>query len=202
MKKKSFKTKTGFTIIETMISISLFLIIVMAGMSALLNANLLHQKSRDMRAILDSLSFAMEDMSRNIRTGYNYYCVFSGEIPPEGIPNPRTRSCADINNPGAGISFQSSPPTSQWNYYLSANQSDPTGRTYSLFKKANGTVDQLTPDEIKITSASFLITGAESPPGDNLQPFVTIKLKGTITFKNVDSPFSLQTSVSQRLLDN
>ena len=64
----------GYTIIETMIAITLFIIIVMAGMGALLNANLLHQKSQDMRSIVDNLSFVMEEMSRNLRTGFDYQC--------------------------------------------------------------------------------------------------------------------------------
>ena len=71
MQNKNNK-QTGYTIIETMISVSLFLIIITIGMGALLNANLLHQKSRDMRSIMDNLSFIMEDMSRNLRTGYDY----------------------------------------------------------------------------------------------------------------------------------
>ena len=37
----------------------------MVGMDSLLNANLVHRKSEDMRSIMDSLSFIMEDMSRN-----------------------------------------------------------------------------------------------------------------------------------------
>lgn len=38
--------------------------------------------------------------------------------------------------------------------------------------------------------------------GDLDQPFVTIKLAGLITYKNISTPFFLQTSVSQRLVDN
>ena len=45
-----------------MISISLFLVVVVFGMNALLNANVVHQKSQDMRSILDNLSFILEDM--------------------------------------------------------------------------------------------------------------------------------------------
>src|SRR3989344_1597850 len=71
---KKINLHAGYTIIETMIAISLFLIVVTIGMGALLNANLIHRKSQDMRSIMDNLSFIMEDMSRNIRTGYNYYC--------------------------------------------------------------------------------------------------------------------------------
>ena len=65
----------GFTLIETMIAVSIFTIIVTIGMSSVLNASLIHNKSQDMRSIIDSLSFTMEDMSRNLRTGYNYHCI-------------------------------------------------------------------------------------------------------------------------------
>jgi Tfp pilus assembly protein PilV len=64
MLKKYTKKESGYTIIETMIAVSLFLIVVTTGIGALLNANLLHQKSASMRSIMDNLSFAMEDMNR------------------------------------------------------------------------------------------------------------------------------------------
>ena len=61
---------------------------------------------------------------------------------------------------------------------------------------------QLVPDEVEIDPLSyFSVSGAEPPPGDSRQPFVTIRLIGEITFKNVVTPFSLQTSISQRLID-
>ena len=60
---------------------------------------------------------------------------------------------------------------------------------------------RLTPDEIDIDPiSSFSILGAEPLP-DSDQPFVTIKLKGSIFYKDIESPFSLQTSVSQRMID-
>ena len=37
------QTKAGYTIIETMISISVFLVVIMIGMDTLLNANVVHQ---------------------------------------------------------------------------------------------------------------------------------------------------------------
>ncbi len=188
MKRSNAKTKGGYTIIETM-----FLIIITIGMGALLNANLLHQKSSDMRSIIDSLSFVMEDMSRNLRTGSDYHCILGGETIPGGTP--AARSCA---GGGGGVSFKSAPPdASQWIYYIGVT---PDG--YGIFKSAGGTTVQLTPDEVDIDlDSSFVITGAEPPPEDEEQPFVTIKLIGNITFKDVVTPFSLQTSVSQRKID-
>ena len=199
MQKINLQNNKGFTIIETMIAISLFLIIVTIGMGSLLNANLLHRKSQDMRSIMDSLSFIMEDMSRNLRTGYDYHC--SDNLSDLSIP----LSC---ENGGGVIAFESSDgdpeeASDQWVYKIASLDS---GETYNISRSVSGGASesfvQLNPEEVKIDSASsFTVTGAE--PGDNLQPFVTIKLIGTITSPkdNVVTPFSLQTSVSQRLLD-
>ena len=189
MSKKNLKKKSGYTIIETMIAISLFIVIVMMGIGALLNANLLHQKSRDMRSILDNLNFIMDDMARNIRTGSNYYC-----IPPNIVSLPTTPlSCS---NGGLGIAFEPSGGipnnnTDQWLYYYAGGK---------LYKSTKGDVGyQITPDEVIIDQANpFSVYGAEPPPGDTRQPFVTIRLVGHIVFKNISTPFSIQTSVSQR----
>lgn len=195
MTKKINKQK-GYTIIETMIAVSLFIIIIMAGMEALLNANLLHQKSQSMRSIMDNLSFVTEDMGRNLRTGYNYQCFnINQSLSPGTLGAPR--SCAN----GWAIAFEAAGGnittyTDQWVYYISND-----GKIYKSVDGAQSFV-QLTPDEIVVNSISgFSVLGAEPPPADRQQPFVTIRLVGNITFKNVVTPFSLQTSVSQRLID-
>src|SRR5262245_6769724 len=82
IRKKVTIKNQGFTIIETMISVALFIIITTVGMGTLLNGNLLYQKSQDMRTIIDNLNYTMEDMSRNIRTGYNYRCFTSSDSIP------------------------------------------------------------------------------------------------------------------------
>ena len=186
MSKKYIKKESGYTIIETMIAVSLFIIIVMAGMGALFNANLLHNKSQNMRSIIDNLSFVLEDMSKNLRVGSNYYCILGGQIPDDVVD---TNNCP---GGGAGISFKSGYDDSQWVYYWNNDK---------IFRKIDDADSiQMTPEEIDIENLSFIVTGAESPPDPN-QPFVTIKLAGTITYKDIETPFSLQTSVSQRMID-
>src|SRR5665647_2970799 len=88
--KKFRRINQGYTIIETMMAVSLFIIIVMMGMNALLNANVLHKKSQSMRSIMDTLSFIMEDMGRNMRTGINYHCAINGDFTNLTAP----QSCA------------------------------------------------------------------------------------------------------------
>jgi type II secretory pathway pseudopilin PulG len=200
--KKFRRINTGYTIIETMIAVSLFIIVVMTGMGALLNANLLHQKSQNMRSIMDNLSFIMEDMSRNLRTGSSYHCFIAGDVIPS-TSSPvvsAPKSCAN----GWAIAFESTSGNpgnndDQWVYYINGGK---------IFKSTAGPYSasnfiQLTPDEVVVDSvSSFSVLGAEPPSlGDQQQPFVTIHLVGNITFKNVVTPFSLQTSVSERMID-
>ncbi|MFA6257805.1 MAG: hypothetical protein WC671_02210 [Candidatus Paceibacterota bacterium] len=206
--RKVLSEAKGYTIIETMVAVSLFVIIVTIGMGSLLNANLLHRKSQNMRSIIDNLSFVMEDMSKNLRTGYNYHCIISGDILPVSSMSD-AKSCA---SGGWGIAFEPAGGNSlddndQWVYYINSGR---------IFKSTVGPSSlpnfiQLTPDEIKINSvSSFTVEGAEPPEydvngnlisSDDAQPFVTIKLVGEIDSNGVVSPFSLQTSVSQRNLD-
>ena len=194
MQHATHNTKRGYTIIETMIAVSLFIIIVMIGMNALLNANLLHQKSQNMRSIMDNLSFVMEDMGRNLRTGYNYDCIPSGGTVP-GVAIPTSgQSCG-------GIAFKPAGVGNIWVYYIGANPNNPG--TSSIFKVVDGVTVQLTPNEVSINSVSgFSVTGALPPSlGDLQQPFVTIRLIGSITLNKIITPFTLQTSVSQRVID-
>ncbi len=190
--KKFRRINTGYTIIETMIAISLFLVVVMFGMGSLLNSSLIHKKSQDMRSIMDSLSFVMEDISRNLRTGYDYHCIDDGNLTAISLHNCTTG--------GSGISFKSS-FGNQLVYAIfpdgSIQKSSDAG--------TDGTFITLTTPEIKIdsVSSSFSVFGALKQPDDFEQPFVTIRLSGTITSENnVVTPFSLQTSVSERLIDN
>jgi|SRR3989338_4916694 len=200
--KYCYNKQKGFTIIETMISISLFLVIVVIGMNALLNANVVQQKSQDMRSILDNLSFIMEDMSKNLRTGYKYHC-YTGSVLIPADPNASDvapLSCVS----GWGVLFEpatgsTSNNSDQWIYYISSGK---------IWKATQGPYSnppnfvQLNLDEIVLDSTSgFSVLGAEAPTGNNQQPLANIRLSGKINYKNVQTSFALQTSVSQRLVD-
>ncbi len=183
MNKMNLKEKKGYTVLETVIAVAIFLVVVTIGMGALLNANLVHQKSQDMRSLTDSLSFIMDDMSKNLRIGSVYHCINDGNLSAT-----EPRSCGN----GAGISFKSFDGT-QLKYVV-----DSTISSVQKYVGAEPAVS-LTPPQVVVDSISgFTVQGAES---DLLQPMVTIRLVGKITYKNIETPFSLQTSVSERLID-
>ena len=200
MKTQKKKNSKGFTLIEMMIAVSIFLIVVMIGMAALLNAGAVHNNSKNMRSIMDSLSFMMDDMSRNIRLGYNYQCLITGNQYSDDTALNIPKSCSN----GFGIAFESSDGvvsnnSDQWIYYFSDN------KVYkSISGISSGGLIQLNPDEVKIDSSEsgFSILGAESTAnGDNQQPLVVIRLVGSIIYQGKETPFSIQTSVSQRIND-
>ncbi|MBI5139347.1 prepilin-type N-terminal cleavage/methylation domain-containing protein [Candidatus Nomurabacteria bacterium] len=193
--------KGGYTILETMISLSIFLIIILSGMSSLLNANIVYNRSNSFRTVLDNLSFIVEDISRNLRTGYNVRCVDDGNYSTsQDVP----KSCSL----GGGIIFESDVGSAvstgdQWIYKVES----PNGVDFGIYKSTNGgtSFNSMTVATVYLDSSSgFSVLGAPSSqasPQDSQQPLTTIKLSGWITHKGVNIPFSLQTSVSQRRLD-
>lgn len=198
--------KKGYTLIETLVSISLFLVIVFSGMSALLNINFIHQKSSNMRSILDNLSFIMEDVSRNLRTGYNYRCYPTGTWNESTDPGSAALNTSQSCISGGVLVFEETDgvannPSDQWVYKF---ESVDSGVTFGIYKSTDGGVNfvKLNTDEINLSSVSgFSVLGAESYPSDLQQPLVNIRLSGEIDYKGEVTPFDIETTVSQRLVD-
>lgn len=208
MNKNFLNFNKGYTIIEMMIAISIFLIVVSVGMNGLLQSNLVLNKSRDVRNIMDNLSFIMEDMSRSIRTGYNYRCYDAGLIwGPSFAQDPSLetpRSCVS----GHAIAFEEATTgstgdyTDQWVYKFA---SDPTTGGFTVFKSIDGGLNFYPLNDPKIilnnTSGISVLAAEPQSAGNNGQPFVIIRLSGEIDYKGIKTPFNLQTSVSQTLID-
>ena len=177
-----------------MIALSIFLIVIVIGIGSLLNAHLVSKKSQDTRSIIDGLSFTMEDMSRNIRTGYDYKCLEQGNSYVQGeLEN--VQSCKN----GYGIAFEygegaQGDSTDQWVYYIYKGK---------LYRSTDGLTNsiQMTPDEVEVnaSTSSFSVLGAEKT--DTQQPLVIIRLAGQIKSGSNTTSFSLQTAVSQRVSD-
>ncbi len=210
MNKIFLKFNRGYTIIEMMIAISIFLIVVSIGMNGLLQSNLVLNKSRDMRNIMDNLSFIMEDMSRSIRTGYKYRCYDVGLVWSPSFAQDSSletpRSCTS----GHAIAFEeattgsSGDYTDQWVYKFDYNNQ--TGG-FSIYKSIDGGLNfyPLNDPKIILNNTSGISVLAAEPqsadPVNDGQPFVIIKLSGEVNYKGIKTPFNLQTSVSQTLID-
>lgn len=178
----------GFTLIELMVSMSIFMIVMIMALGSLVNISNVSKKSRSLHQAMDNLNFAMESMTRSLRTGSNYDCNSIVSIGSDSVWS----NCPS----GAGsISFISQNNTSSFKdvaYTLS------NGSLQKCFlNNFNNTecVD-MTSSDVSVDNLMFYVNGAD--PADNFQPSVYIVMKGSVSIGKEKTDFSLQTFVSQR----
>jgi len=177
--------KKGFTLIELMTAVSVFLIVMTISMGAILGIFNANDKVGTLKITMDNLNLAVETMSREIRFGTTYDC---GLIEPITPTNCLTGSVVGLSfraNDGKQISYR-------------------RGDSNNIVKSIDGGPEiSVTAPEVNIQNLTFYVSGASGPPGDTLQPRVIIVIKGEAGTKvSSQSGFTIQTEVSQRLLDN
>jgi type II secretory pathway pseudopilin PulG len=184
MKISALKKTQGFTLIELIVSMSLFMLVMTMSMGSIIGVFDVNRKSQAMKTVMSNLNLAIESMAREMRFGDNYHCGSSGTITaPQNCPNG-----------GDFVSFLSS-DDEQIIYRLE-------GGVIEKSSDGGGSYAALTGSEVDIEDLSFYVlgAGAQSP---SLQPKVLIKVSG-VAGPNEKSrtEFTLQTLVSQRVLDN
>ena len=199
----------GFTLIELMIASAIFIVIVTSGTILLITATNNYHATTEIRQALDTLSFAMEDMDRNIRLGTTFNCA--------NLSTLATAADCPTSDGSAGSFFISMEPydhvtgtnNDQVIYWI-YSAGDPTQA--ALYKKpetdttpistinpSNAPFVQITPSDMYIdeTKSGFIVTsvGTGSSP---MTPQVTIRLAGTVQYHNTIIPFDVQSTVAPR----
>ena len=189
MYKKYLKNqkKAGFSLIELIVALSIYLIIVMMGTGALLSMVDTSKRTQSLRTALDNVSIAIEDMSRTIREGTLYHCDNTITIPSIEV----AREC-----PGGatsivfeGVNGTTTTANDQIIYRLDNVNS-------KIVKSVNAGTDWLdvTGPKFTITDLQFYVIA-----GVNEQPRVFMALKGEVGDKATQRiGFTFQTTVTQR----
>ncbi len=196
----SFKfqvSSSGFSLIEILVAVSLFAVAATISTGALMSITDAQQKILALRIVQDNISYALDVMGKEIRTGTSYHCGSSGDI-----TQPQDCALGDTY-----FAF-SDALTQRVVYCLGPTGSDKkcfdAGAKTTLKKSIDGGnnfQDLTSPDLIIINNLSFYVVGAQA--GDKSQPRVTIILKGTAGIKEkIKSSINIQTTISQRLLDS
>ncbi len=179
-------TTEGFTLIELMTAVSIFLVIMTISMGSILGVFDSERKSSSLRAVMSNLNFAIEAMSKDVRFGRNYHCNTATSL-PSGWTTPRNCS------PTGEVLLS----------YLSSNNLQTTYRLsgQEIQKTINGGVTWIgvTPPEVVIEDLDFYVLGAVA--GDDAQPKVLVRIDGYSGTGKARSDFVLQTLISQRALD-
>lgn len=176
----------GFTLVEMIVSLGLFSIVMLVSIGAYLIVVSTDRRARTTNDLSTSLAFAIENMSRTIRTGTDYQCGGTGGT-----------NCW---------------PTGNSTLTLTSDR----GQTVTYLLKSDGTIGQCTSSpctsstatsisdpRIAISSLTFFVQGVGTT--DQTQPRVTFLVKGSITPDQTASTtpvtFSIQSTAAQRLLD-
>jgi prepilin-type N-terminal cleavage/methylation domain-containing protein len=171
--------KTGFTLIELMVSVTLFAVVMVISMGAILTIVDGNKKNQTMQVAINNLNFAVESMTRSIKTGYNYEVTNEvGECKSLSLNITEDQDGNDVDD--------------AVNYYL---KEFPGGDNSGLFYHNLDTDYEgfITAPDLNITDLCFRKT-------DDLQPALTIVIQGETTGskEGLKTTFNLFTSVTQR----
>jgi prepilin-type N-terminal cleavage/methylation domain-containing protein len=178
-----FKQKNkGFTLIELMVSVSIFSLVMVISMGSIVTVLDANRKSQNLRAVMDNLNSSLEGMTRTMRFGTNYHCGTTGTLS-------QPLDCPGGSNSLTVLSFSGVQTT----YSLSGGRiirNDTSGNYY------------VTSPNIIVQNLTFWVFGSSPYPGNLLQPRVIVLITG-YSGSDLDtrSSFSLQTTISQRKID-
>jgi prepilin-type N-terminal cleavage/methylation domain-containing protein len=186
------KGQRGFTLVELMVSLALFIIVVLALIGSLYTVNDASRKVQAMRTVMDNLNFAMESISRTVRTSENIVCSGVGSF-----------NCAIGGTGSPEIAMNSTLGERQkveyrWNSVNKSVEKKTTNLNDAGLPTGVSTSWQaITSPEISVDHMVFYVDGAD--PLDKKQPGVAVQLDGVASVPNGSPiPFSIQTYLSQR----
>lgn len=181
-------TPRGFSLVELIVSVAIFSIIMLAVMSAYFNLIALDRQARAVNVVVDNLSFAVEAMTRGIRTGTEFQCVATGG-------NSTTGGCTCFTYMDTNLGKQVT-------YHL--NGTKHTIERYvnnsGNFSCADGSPAIVDP-MVTVTNLAFYVRGYGS--ADDVQPQVLFSLRGTMPAdsKGHTTAFAIEEYATQRLFD-
>ncbi|MBV9349302.1 MAG: prepilin-type N-terminal cleavage/methylation domain-containing protein [Patescibacteria group bacterium] len=189
-------TRRAFTLVEMMVAVSIFAIVMLVGVGALLALVQANARAEAINSVMNNLNAALDSMSRTIRVGTTYHCETS-PVPPLPATLAVPQDCAGGGGKLLaleGANGDPNNPNDQIVYRLNGTQLE-----RSLAAGANGTFVAITAPEVSIDKFEFYVVGA--PRGDNLQPRVLMHIQGSAKVPGGTTIFTVQASVVQRLLD-
>ena len=189
----SNNAKSGFSLVELLVATSLFILVVSIASASVLSMLAATKQVKSSQSVMDELEFIMEELTRNLRTGSNYFCYqFYSYL----NATTDTSDC-ESNSPGSVIAFVPQSGVSKVVYSFNNNQ---------LKRSINngvGTYQSMNSDNLLIKDFNVLAFGTDRSINGNrndvIQPRVVITIIATDSQGNNETTVS--TSITQRKLD-
>lgn len=202
----------GFTILEMMVALALFTIVMTIAAGSFLSLIGGSSQLQGEQQTMTSLNFAMDSMTREIRTGTHYYCSDNAATEVADLTTPRDcklgADSLSFVESGSSISNQLAGTTTgqRITYYVD----DSSGQNQLMRQIGYGDSGDPAPQKMlssdvnlkKVKGVQFFVTGAGSlaGTGDVRQPTVTIIIQARDQ-GDTTKVYTLETTVTQRELD-
>lgn len=196
--KLPLSAKKGFTLVELLVSVTIFSIVVTMAVGAMLVLIDANAKAQNMQETMTNLTFAIDSISREVRTGSGLYC--SDIEPSDSLAENVNRNC---DSGGVFLSVVEGGESltgtgeARITYWINSESQQIERRI------GNGEWFPLTNSSVKITNGTFYVSDSDTGlAGDEEQANATISLEGYAgDIENTDSSFAVQTTVTERILD-
>ncbi len=186
------QSQDGFTLVEIMVAISIFVIVATICIGALLTAHRVNQRAQAIKLAMDNLNFALDSISIKMKRGNAYACLNGGV----GVTYPGP----DGNCSDQGVTFKSE--DNQDLYYWLGGVG---GADKLMYRKNSETARQIIADNIEISDFSVRVFDSPNPslppPSPELRsiPRASISVTGEAQVGQEKVPFSIQTVISARV---
>lgn len=184
------KKLRGYTLIELIIATGLFALIMLLASGAYLMMIGLERQAQGIATGIDNLSFAIETMTRDIRTGTAYSCGLGPSLPDCAMSGLNSFTFIPANS-SASVT------------YALGTQPAPNDAIHGITRDGA----MLTDPSVDITSLTFYVVGTKSaanPPDDFIQPHVTITISGKVLYghgQEKSETFHIETGATMRGTD-
>lgn len=196
LQKINIRASGGFTLVELMVSLTIFSIVMVISTGTLLIMIDINAKAQAIYSSTTNLTFSLDNITRELRTGHHYYCDTD---PGEGIGLiGGTRDC----------------PASEDANYIAFTRERDDKRTG--FRLSGSSIEQkidtgpwvpLTSEDVVVENFELVVDNTETyypypANGDTDQPVVDLFISGYVD-NGLDNTtdFTIQSRIIQRRLD-
>lgn len=205
------RTQAGFTLIEMIVSLALFSVVVTVAVGALLMLVSTNDQLQGEQSVMTNLSFALDSMTREIRTGTFYVCASSisasGAFGTSDLDtlNDSVNDCPTgsqgINYHGIAFKEAGDSITGTSDerilYYFDRVE----GKLYRRI--GNQSKQSVVSSGVLLKDVNFFVSGTNPVTvGNNpSQPTVTIFIEAADPKDPTGKSYYIQTTITQRVLD-
>jgi prepilin-type N-terminal cleavage/methylation domain-containing protein len=161
--------RAGFTLIELMVAMSIFSIVMVMSMTSVFTIISVNRKAQSLSSIIDNLNFAVESMTRTIKTNTEY-AIGTDTVSVE-------------NDDGQTLRY--------------SRIVDADGKGRIMLQRGTAAAIPITAPEVDIDTFRTVQLYNDGAT-DCEQPMLAIVIRGTAVVGEEETDFSLQTVISQR----